>query len=84
MSRTNQMICRRMPRRSIGRFASREELVGHVWAIRRQQLYPNLRAIAEACSVTIDVVRTILNSEEGLAAYIEHGLPLGVAEQARA
>jgi hypothetical protein len=75
---------RRMPRRTTGRFASRAELVGHVWAIRRQQLYPNLSAIANACSIKIDVVRTILNSEEGLADYLEHGLPIGTAEGARA
>jgi hypothetical protein len=75
---------RRTPRRTVGCFESRQELVGHVWAIRRQQLYPNLRAIAEACGVKIDVVRTILNSEEGLAEYIAHGLPIGTAEGARA
>lgn len=71
-------------RRSIGRFDSREALVGHVWAIRRQQLYPNLSAIAAACGITIDVVRTILSSEEGLADYLVRGLPLGTAEHARA
>lgn len=70
-------------RRATGRFATRGELVGHVWAIRRQQLYPNLTAIALACNATIDVVRTILASEEGLADYIERGLPLGL-ERSRA
>jgi hypothetical protein len=70
-------------RTATGRFASRAELVGHVWAIRRQQLYPNLSAIAGACSASIDVVRTILNSEEGLGDYLERGLPLGMAVENR-
>lgn len=68
-------------RRATGRFATRGELTGHIWAIRRQQLYPNLTAIAQACSATIDVVRTILTSEEGLAEYQERGLPLGRAAE---
>ena len=77
MTRTNR---HRAPRRAVGRFATREELVSHVWAIHRQQLYPNFRAIAEACSATIDVVRTILKSGEGLDDYLERGLPLGAPE----
>ena len=71
------MSCRQTPRRATGRFATRSELVSHVWAIRRQQIYPNLRAIAQACSATVDVVRTILGSEEGLQDYLDRGLSLG-------
>jgi hypothetical protein len=74
---------RQTPRRATGRFATRSELVGHVWAIRRQQLYPNLRKIAEACNATLDVVRTILNSEEGLDDYLERGLALGAPRAER-
>lgn len=72
-----ELKCRPRSRRATGRFESRAELVGHVWAIRRQQLYANLSAIAAACGATIDVVRTILSSEEGLADYLERGLPIG-------
>jgi hypothetical protein len=76
MNPSERQNCRR---RATGRFATRGELTGHIWAIRRQQLYPNLTAIAQACSATIDVVRSILASEEGLADYKERGLPLGQA-----
>lgn len=69
---------RRCTGRATGRFASRGELTAHVWAIHRQQLYPNLSAIAEACTASVDVIRTILRSEEGLGEYLERGLQLGL------
>jgi hypothetical protein len=68
---------RRCTGRATGRFASRAELTAHVWAIRRQQLRPNLASIAEACGATVDVVRTILATEEGLADYLQRGLRIG-------
>jgi hypothetical protein len=63
--------------RSAGRFNSREELTCHVWSIHRQHVYPNARAIAAACGVTLDAVRKIITSEEGLGAYLQHGCPTG-------
>jgi hypothetical protein len=68
---------RRCTGRATGRFATRDELTAHVWAIRRQQLRPNLASIAEACGATVDVVRTILATEEGLADYLSRGLRIG-------
>ncbi len=64
-------------RRAAGRFETRDELTCHVWAMRRQQVYPNNRSIASACGVTIEVVKTILESGEGLDAYLERGCPTG-------
>jgi|GEM_PF-3024117 len=68
---------RRCSGRATGRFGSRTELTVHIWAIRRQQLRPNLTAIAEACGASVDVVRVVLRNEEGLSTYLEHGLILG-------
>ncbi|HEX9932983.1 MAG TPA: hypothetical protein VGB08_09100 [Allosphingosinicella sp.] len=68
---------RRCTGRATGRFATRGELTAHVWAIRRQQLRPNLASIAEACGATVDVVRAILAAEEGLADYLARGLRIG-------
>ena len=64
-------------RRAAGRFATRDELTCHVWAMRRQQLSPNVRAIAAACGVTIEVVKTILDTEEGLEQYLKRGCLTG-------
>ena len=60
-------------RRSRGRFADRIELTCHVWAMRRQQVFPNLKLIAAACGVTTEVVKTIIESEEGLEYYLNTG-----------
>jgi hypothetical protein len=68
---------RRKRRAATGRFATREELTCHVWAIQRQQVYPNVRAIALACGATMDVVKAIIVNEEGLAAYIDKGCLTG-------
>jgi hypothetical protein len=62
---------------SAGRFNSREELTCHVWSIHRQQVYPNARKIAHACGVTLEAVKKIITSEEGLGAYLQHGCPTG-------
>jgi hypothetical protein len=63
-------------KRSIGRFSDRRELVSHVWALRRQQLYPNIRSIAAACGTTMDAVKAILEVEEGLQEYLVNGCPM--------
>jgi hypothetical protein len=60
-------------RKAAGRFGSREELTCHVWAMRRQQVYPNLKAIGAACGVTTEVVKAIVETEEGLEAYLQKG-----------
>jgi hypothetical protein len=60
-----------------GRFATREQLTCHVWAIQRQQVYPNVRAIALACGATMDVVKSIIVNEEGLSSYLETGCLTG-------
>lgn len=74
---------RRSCGRATGRFATREELAAHIWAIRRHQIRPNLRAVASACGTTVDVVRAIVASEEGLARYLECGLTLGGCSEER-
>jgi hypothetical protein len=61
----------RVPR--TGCFASRHDLTAHVWAISRQQLFPNRRSIAEACGISLDSVDEILRSKEGLQDYLTHG-----------
>jgi hypothetical protein len=68
---------RRKRRAATGRFATREELTCHVWSIQRQQVYPNVRAIALACGATMDVVKAIIVNEEGLADYIDKGCLTG-------
>ena len=68
---------RRTRRVSTGRFSSREQLTCHVWSIHRQQVYPNVRAIAEACGVSMEIVKTIIVTEEGLSVYLEKGCPTG-------
>ena len=67
----------RSRRLATGRFSSREQLTCHVWSIQRQQVYPNVRAIAAACGVTMDVVKAIIVKEEGLSTYLERGCPTG-------
>ena len=70
-------VVRRTRRVSTGRFGSREQLTCHIWSIRRQQVYPNIRAIAEACGVSMEVVKSIIVAEEGLSVYLEKGCPTG-------
>jgi hypothetical protein len=60
----------------VGRFAYRRELVSHIWAFRRQQLYPNTRSIAAACGTTMDAVKAIVENEEGLEEYLVNGCPM--------
>lgn len=64
-------------RKTSGRFGSREELACHVWAIQRQQVFPNVKAIAAACKVTAEVVRIIIETQEGLEDYLRKGCPTG-------
>ena len=60
-----------------GCFRTRAELISHVWAISRQQVFRNSRAIAAACGVTTDVVNAILETEEGLDEYLLKGCSMG-------
>ena len=64
-------------RLATGRFATRAELTSHVWAMRRQQVFPNLKAVAYACGTTVGVVKAIAQSGEGLNEYLERGCPTG-------
>ena len=68
---------RKSGRRATGRFGSREELACHIWAMRRQQVFPNLKAIGIACGVTTEVVKTVIETEEGLEDYLRKGCPTG-------
>ena len=63
--------------RSTGRFATRAELTANVWAIHRRQIYASLSGTAAACGTSIEVVRAIVQSEEGLDAYLDRGCPVG-------
>ncbi len=60
-----------------GRFATREELTCHVWSIYRQQVFPNIRAVAAVCGVRMEVVKAIVQREEGLTDYLASGCPTG-------
>ena len=66
-------------RQAAGRFATREELTCHVWSIYRQQVFPNIRAVAAACGVTMMVVKNIVETEEGLGDYLKNGCPTGAS-----
>ncbi len=67
------MASTRTTARGTGRFASRTELTCHVWAMYRQQVFPNLSAVSRACGVTIESVKAILENEEGLEDYLRAG-----------
>ncbi|HWH21688.1 MAG TPA: hypothetical protein VNT25_00145 [Allosphingosinicella sp.] len=60
-----------------GAFTSRDDLTARVWALRRQQVFPNIAAIARECDTTPDVVKTIIQQGEGLDSYLEKGCLLG-------
>lgn len=60
-----------------GCFHTRYELTSHVWAISRQQVFRNARAIASACEVTTEVVKAIIEEQEGLEEYLRNGCPMG-------
>ena len=66
-------------RLATGRFATRGELTSHVWAIRRQQVFPNVKAIAFACGTTTGVVKAILRSDEGHSDYLQRGCLTGIS-----
>jgi hypothetical protein len=65
-------------RLATGRFATRADLTCHVWSMYRQQVFPNIRAIAGACGVTMQVVRAVVDSKEGLSDYLERGCLTGM------
>ena len=62
-----------------GCFQTRHELTSHVWAISRQQVFRNVRAIATACGVTAEVVNAILEDREGFQDYLVTGCPMGTS-----
>lgn len=62
-----------------GCFQTRSELTSHVWAISRQQVFRNSKAIAAACGVTTDAVNAILETEEGLDEYLLKGCSMGAS-----
>jgi hypothetical protein len=64
-------------RRATGRYATRAELTCNVWAIRRMQIYENVRSIADACGTSKNVVRLIIQTGEGLDDYLAEGCRLG-------
>ena len=64
-------------RLATGRFATRAELTSHVWAMRRQQVFPNVKTIAFACGVTVGVVKGIIASGEGHDDYLDKGCLTG-------
>lgn len=66
-------------RLATGRFATRGELTSNVWAMRRQQVFPNVKVIAYACGTTVGVVKAILASGEGHSDYLERGCPTGAS-----
>lgn len=75
---------RRHPRRvaaktrlQTGAFSTRRELTARIWALRRQQMFPNLAAIARECETTPDVVRVVIEKQEGLEGYLQTGCLLG-------
>ncbi len=45
--------------------------------MQRQQVFPNLKAIAAACGVRTEVVKVIIESGEGLEDYLKKGCPTG-------
>ena len=45
--------------------------------MQRQQVYPNVKAIASECGVTAEVVKIIIESKEGLDDYLRKGCPTG-------
>ena len=67
----------RRRKQPVGPFATRRDLTARVWALRRQQVFPNLAAIARACDITPDVVKTIIEEREGLDTYLQQGCLLG-------
>jgi len=60
-----------------GAFATRRELTAQIWALRRQQVFPNLAAIARACETSPDVVRVVIREQEGLDGYLKTGCLMG-------
>lgn len=68
---------RRRRKQPTGPFPTRRDLTARVWALRRQQVFPNLAAIARACEITPDVVKTIIEEREGLDTYLQQGCLMG-------
>jgi hypothetical protein len=60
-----------------GHFDSRSDLTGHVWAMHRLQMYPNLTAIARACGTSVGAIATIIASGDGRDEYLQKGCPTG-------
>jgi hypothetical protein len=60
-----------------GAFATRQELTARIWALHRQQVFPNLAAIARECAISAEVVRAVVEKQEGLETYLQTGCLLG-------
>lgn len=60
-----------------GCFATRSQLTARIWAFHRQQMFPNLAAIARICETTPEVVRAVVDKREGLEGYLQTGCLLG-------
>lgn len=60
-----------------GNFASRSDLTGHVWAMHRLQMYPNLTSIARACGTSVSAISTIIVRGEGRDEYLASGCLVG-------
>ncbi|HEX8513456.1 MAG TPA: hypothetical protein VF688_10165 [Allosphingosinicella sp.] len=75
----NASTASRTPRTSgvTGHFDSRRDLTGHVWAMHRLQMYPNLTAIARACGTSVGAIATIIASGGGREEYLRKGCPTG-------
>lgn len=69
----------RRARAQTGFFGSRRELTARIWALHRQQMFPNMAAIARQCDTTADVVRDVIERQEGLQDYLQTGCLMGQA-----
>lgn len=75
---TGSCISRRSRRSGVtGNFASRSDLICHVWAMHRLQMYPNLTAIARACGTSVSAITTIIVKGEGRDEYLTRGCLTG-------
>jgi hypothetical protein len=68
---------RRNTKLDTGCFATRAEFTARIWALQRQQMFPNFAAIARECGTTPDVVRAVIGKQEGLEGYLQTGCLLG-------
>lgn len=60
-----------------GNFDSRGDLIRHVWAMHRLQMYPNRTAIARECGASVGAITTIIANGEGRDEYLASGCLAG-------